>query len=399
MTNPYLPSDIYEQIAATIPPQETQGKHLHRWNQFDVRTHFGAAFFDTTALIEHTLLAWPSLAITPRLTAILMLAKEKSMPIGEFVAYFATQNAESLRAATLSVSEYLTHTLNDDPWFRYASAAEQEKLLQRTRVAHGEVMDDNMSQAVRNMQDQAWNQCRLMFAEFVKRLHDFLELRGYAFSLRPFTAMNLTQHGTLQQLSYLAGIPIPQLYWTKSMEYLHSDLDSLGIYDKLFNPRVHYGVGIADFPKAQVNHGEFNYWNSLAAYAVMVHEGDDINDIAITKTGMPPWLLDEVGVSAPIYPWHPWNDLTTTESAVTIDRIDGLRITDLPHYESEVTTTARKYARYLHMCCLGVTLHASTIRLGQGHRRPSWVASPPNRILIERFMQQLPIFIKELRDV
>lgn len=388
MTQIPFPPDAYEQIESYL--------HLLREeNQYGIKTVLDYAFSDTNALIDNTLLAFPDFVITAQQAVLLEYAKMNGFADNAFRAFFQQEQLRQLNVARDSVADQLEHMMSYDPFWQHQT--EQSKLMIRSgfRDQLLSVQDDNMSQTVRNLQEQTWKQSAGVFAAFVKKFWLKLDQFGWAFALRPLINMNPSAWGTVSQLTYLAGIPAPQVYWTRTMEVLQETFKTLGIYNLIFDDDyfVYESDEPDNFAPAQRNHASFHRWNRLAAYAGAFHP--DLGHVLITRTGMPPWLIDDPTNRLPIYTAKPLNACTLLEQAVIVDYVTPDTFSE--HVMSPFTLSAepqmpvirREIGIGLQIIMMGVTLAASTIRLGSGHRRPTWTAAPMNRLAIQRYLTLL----------
>jgi len=367
----HMPMDIWQQAHDLLSPDSRVA------NMLDMSDAFPLAFHDSVGLTDATLDAMSSewYGFTPRLDAMIRTLKPYSS-VAEIDRYFAMARANHDTGALMHTNHLSVQYKTSDPLWNVIPESQQAIELKR-RITLSQLLDNNLSQTVRFEQERVWRENRIAFFKFAAAFRKWGWNEGISYSIRHPIAMNNNHFSTLESVSILSGIPLPAMYLTATQQIVLDELDDSAHEGLFFD---------AQMRTALENHRVYSYWARLNAYA-QADWGHGIVT-AITPACMPPWLLRVGGKVLPIYLLKPIPVYSFAEQAVTYMTVGP----DTIEYAGSHVVSAdhqRRLANALSILCIGVTLYASTIRLGSGHKRPTWIRTPMNMTLLRTFESAL----------
>lgn len=211
---------------------------------------------------------------------------------------------------------------------------------------------------------------------FVRKFHAWMDYYGWKYSLRMPIAFNNANRDTLLQSSPLAGIPMPEAYQSATQNEMTTRLFDAGVLEFIFRNLLPE----ANTPAISTRNS-FLWWDSIASFATAIHKDGVM--VSLIPATLPPWLMYGHDFHAAYF----LNRIplgTYTEVGVT-----HVELAPNQSPYSVSTADSEYIARGLSLICIGISLWATQLRMGTGHRVPSWTQTPINPTLMQWFVQEL----------
>lgn len=379
---PRLSEDAYEVIRRHVnemlaETQQEDGYGYYITNQFHLHSALDYAFHDLGGLIEASILVgkWED---TPSLARALKRAKVAGLPMPQFESHFAHLTAQAMDNAQRELAAASIRNLRQSPSYMLASQRDQA-VMERQATPHiAAIQNGNLSQMARGIQTTTWFRVKDHFINAVRRFHEWTERNGWKYSLRMPIAMIPAMRDQLLQSSRLGGIAMPEAYQSATQNELVTLLFDAGVIDMIFRPMIE-----AEQPAIQ-NRANFIWWDSIASQATAIHESG--MHVSLKPATLPPWLMFSHDRAASFftgeYTLGTYSELGVGHIVLSPDDL-------CPDFGYLHEDDNYYVARNLSLIAMGVSLWATQIRLGTGHRVPSWTRTPLNPVTVQWFVEEL----------
>lgn len=370
----HLPSDFYERIRIELP----EGSINEYWaNHFHLATALPYALTDLGGLVDASLVSGDFDA-TPRLMQQRKRAKI-AMPyhMPEFDSHFAALKEQALTATQEKLgARQLELVTNSASWI-LASDSERKAMQRGATPSFAMISNGNLSQQARSIQTVTWQRVQPHFIAFVKEFAAWCDYHGWHYSLRMPIAMSNANRDTLRQSSPLAGIPMPEAYQSATQNELTTRLFDAGILEFVFK----HMIPNLDLTPAIENRNNFLWWDSIASFATAMHRDGVM--VSLIPATLPPWLMYGHDFHAAYF----LNRISLgTYTEVGVAHVE-LAPNQFPYSVS--TADSEHIAKGLNLLAVGISLWATQLRMGTGHRVPSWTQTPINPTLLQWFIEEL----------
>jgi len=351
---------------------------FHDANQFNLATNLDYAFGDLDGLNEASLISggWTD---TPALAKAVKRCKVSGIPMIQFDSHFAHRTAETMQATQGLLGRAAIQNLRGSAEYMLASESERAK-LERQAIPHiAAIQNGNLSQQARGVQKTTWQRIEAHFIKWVRRFFDRSFELGWKYSLRMPIAMIPAMRDDLLQSSRLGGIAMPEAYQSATQNELITLLLDAGILDAVFSP-----IAYRDESLALQNRANFMWWDSIASMGTAIH--DNGVHVSLKPATLPPWLMLNHDRAASFfmgeYTLGTYTEIGVQHLILSPDDLDP----DMGGYQDNKSAYM---AHGLSLLAIGISLWATQIRMGTGHRVPSWTNSPLNPVLVQWFVEEL----------
>ena len=347
-------------------------------NQFNLATNLDYAFHDLDGLNEASLVTggWND---TPALAKAVKRCKVSGIPMIQFESHFAHRAAQAMQATQGLLSRAAITNLRGSANYMLASESEQAR-MERQAIPHiAAIQNANLSQQARGVQKTTWERVQPHFIKWVNRFNARALGLGWRYSLRMPIAMIPAMRDDLLQSSRLGGIAMPEAYHSATQNELITMLHDAGILDMVFAP-----IAYQDENLPIQNRANFMWWDSIASMASAINNNGV--HVSLKPATLPPWLLLTHDRAASFfmgeYTLGTYTEVGVQHLILSPDDLDP----DMGGYRDNESAYM---AHGLSLLALGVSLWATQIRMGTGHRVPSWTNSPLNPVLVQWFVEEL----------
>jgi len=395
-----VPRDIYSTIHEVFGGGYETHSKFNRSNHFDLTQHFTPALVDLHPLTAASLRFMPEyINRLPRLMALKEHFQRTPSAVPGFFEHFSAKMGESLQDSRLGlIQDELTAQRAAPEWEYYPDFRKDAIINSTHELDVGSMIQDNMNQNIRALQEHAWVDSAVLFALFTERLTQWCKQRDWKFSLRSPLAMTASIRKELMERSLLAGIDAESFLPQSVVRCLHT---LQNIHRTTYTPALYlFDSDMWEDHRQPISPSvwsllKFHWWDQSSAYAIAKHATGI--EVAIIPATLPPWLYSNPGLTIPAYLREPRGCATYTEQSVVLSRIpsDDIDILGL-HLESNYDAQYETLRTCLNLCTVGFSLLAHTVRLGSGHRRIFWTQTPMNRITIRWFASVLPRMYRQL---
>jgi hypothetical protein len=378
-----VPSNIYESLHTVL--RSLPDATLAEANVAQLTQTFPIAFEDYEALIDASLHGLPSVAgAFPRLDSL--IAGKSSWPIPEIATVFNHLETQHMIDTLTRLNNSREHELASESVWAILSDSQRNMAIKSGRITLSQMLDPNQSQNVRSMQLATWASTNEAWGRFVDRFEIWCWEHEFPWSLRPPLAMSHSHYQTLESISYLAGIPIPSLYMSRTMQQL---MDNVADDNRNWLFDYRFGHRSSTDSNALWAHESYRFWSHTAAHAIARVDSDEY--VLVTPACLPPWLAWGFGSRFPVYMAQPEVTGTNREQIAHMILIHPEQIPHVGELGRERVNKAEvlKLGRGMNLVCLGMSLMAAQIRLGSGHKRPQWTQTQLNPTTLRFYMREL----------
>lgn len=347
-------------------------------NQFNLATALDYAFHDLDGLNEASLIVgnWND---TPALAKAVKRCKVSGVPMIQFESHFAHRAAGAMQATQGVLSRAAIKNLRGSAAYMLASESEKAR-MERQAVPHiAAIQNANLSQQARGVQKTTWQRVEVHFQKWVRQFYARATELGWKYSLRMPIAMIPAMRDDLLQSSRLGGIAMPEAYQSATQNELITLLHDAGLLGYVFAP-----IAYEDDNLPIQNRANFMWWDSIASMATAIH--DNGVHVSLKPATLPPWLMLNHDKAASFfmgeYTLGTYTEIGVQHLILSPDDLDP----DMGGYQDNESAFM---AHGLSLLAIGISLWATQIRMGTGHRVPSWTNSPLNPVLVQWFVEEL----------